>query len=785
VASASAWQQTQSAIGLAEGVAVDGSGDVFVTGGNRPTGDDSSFAITRYGADGTLVWQTALDGGPGAAQAGLRLALDGAGDVFATGTLATSSVIGAFAVVSLRASDGAEQWRRVIDPGVTGDPGGGGIVVGVHPSGDVLAAGTTLAFDHTPRITVVRLAAATGAVVWKHTVFGQAAVQAGVVTPDGDVVVGGSRGVLSSSSFFFLARIDGATGAEEWHYDAGLTAQNMVFDVTLDGAGQVLATGMLRNLVTQWVDFFTVKVSGATGSEIWRHTVPARQRLLDGTLIGGHGYGYRVVATPDGDAVASGSMTTGRDTQNADDMIIVRMRGADGSEMWRSSPGGAFNDLAYVSDVGPEGDILVSGVDTQDPNVGPIPVLLRLDGSTGEERWRSELPGQTVARAVLGGGSSVVFVGSDDQLLYGLMVGKIGWARGTLCGDGALDPTESCDDGNDTIGDGCDAACRPEKVVSAIVAAGGSVGTDLENDGATATDPIETTVTSPVGGTISVLETTPPVGVAGPYLLLGREVRITAPTATPEAPLTIDFVLDVSALAGEDEDTLVVFRNGVAVGTCTGAAGHAEPSPCITLRERLPDGDVHLRVLTAAASTWDVAAYTCEPASGCIGPVSPSKAKVQIKSVKPDRGTFAWKWTKGLQLAAADVTGPATSGSLAVCVFGDGDGRSPLLYWARAPGGGSCEGKPCWKISSGGVSYKDGGRSRHGLVTLIAKSDENGRGKIVAKASRDGFVAPDLPIEAVSLRIQLQSDDGTCWETIVPGLSAIQNDATRFKSAID
>ena len=31
-----------------------------------------------------------------------------------------------------------------------------------------------------------------------------------------------------------------------------------------------------------------------------------------------------------------------------------------------------------------------------------------------------------------------------------------------VCGDGALDPGEECDDGNTTSGDGCDASCQLE-----------------------------------------------------------------------------------------------------------------------------------------------------------------------------------------------------------------------------------------------------------------------------------------------------------------------------------
>src|SRR5439155_518579 len=40
-----------------------------------------------------------------------------------------------------------------------------------------------------------------------------------------------------------------------------------------------------------------------------------------------------------------------------------------------------------------------------------------------------------------------------------------------LCGDGHLDPGEQCDDGNTTVGDGCNAACRTEVCGDGVVQA--------------------------------------------------------------------------------------------------------------------------------------------------------------------------------------------------------------------------------------------------------------------------------------------------------------------------
>jgi hypothetical protein len=67
------------------------------------------------------------------------------------------------------------------------------------------------------------------------------------------------------------------------------------------------------------------------------------------------------------------------------------------------------------------------------------------------------------------------------------------------------------------------------------VSAGGTVTTDTESDGATAEDPVETSVTSPSAGTISILEeeaATPPPAA---FQVVGQQVQITAPPATAAA----------------------------------------------------------------------------------------------------------------------------------------------------------------------------------------------------------------------------------------------------------
>ena len=144
---------------------------------------------------------------------------------------------------------------------------------------------------------------------------------------------------------------------------------------------------------------------------------------------------------------------------------------------------------------------------------------------------------------------------------------------------------------------------------STTVMPGGTATTDDEADGATPADPVETQLTSPLAGDVTIQESpiteTPPLG----YGFLTQQVNITAPAATAADPLVIQFIIDASRIPpGEDETTIEIFRNAVLVPACTGAPGVAAPDPCISSRVVVGD-DAVITALTSAASAWNIGVH--------------------------------------------------------------------------------------------------------------------------------------------------------------------------------
>ncbi|HVN84178.1 MAG TPA: hypothetical protein VMW17_04950 [Candidatus Binatia bacterium] len=140
---------------------------------------------------------------------------------------------------------------------------------------------------------------------------------------------------------------------------------------------------------------------------------------------------------------------------------------------------------------------------------------------------------------------------------------------------------------------------------SQTVGAGGTVTTDPSNTGATITNVMTTAVTTPNGGTVSIVETALGVSVPPAFTLLGQAVTVSAPRATAAAPLVIVLRLDASIIpAGATPDMVQVLKDGTQVPICLTNDGTANPDPCVAARTQLGDGDVSITVRSSSAATF-------------------------------------------------------------------------------------------------------------------------------------------------------------------------------------
>ena len=279
-----------------------------------------------------LAWQTEIDGTASGSDRVFSVAVDGGGDVIAGGFVSNSGTGPDFAVVKLDGASGTELWRTEIN-------------------------GTANSTDEVRSV----------------------AVDAG-----GDVIAGGLVSNSGTFSDFLVVKFDGASGVELWQTEIDGTASgsDRVFSVAVDGGGDVIAGGFVSNSGTG-PDFAVVKLDGASGTELWGTEINGTRNASD--LV------FSVAVDGDGNVIAGGSI---QNSGTGLDFAVVKLAGATGAELWRTEINGTANStdevLSLAVDAG--GDVIAGGSVSNSGTFSDFAVV-KLDGATGAELWRTEING--------------------------------------------------------------------------------------------------------------------------------------------------------------------------------------------------------------------------------------------------------------------------------------------------------------------------------------------------------------------------------------------------------
>ena len=206
---------------------------------------------------------------------------------------------------------------------------------------------------------------------------------------------------------------------------------------------------------------------------------------------------------------------------------------------------------------------------------------------------------------------------------------------------------------------------------SQSVAAGGTVSTATADGTASSSDPLNTSITTPVAGTVTINETSVSQPETSGFSFFGQQVNIDAPQASVQNPLSLKFVIDSSVLgsAGVDYNSMQLFRDGVRIEPCDAGASSttASPDPCIKQRAQLSDGDASITVLSSHASAWNLgiakAGTPLYSFKGFLQPVDnlPTVNTVKAGSAVPVK--FSLGGDKGLDVFAAGYPRSGTTPS--------------------------------------------------------------------------------------------------------------------------
>lgn len=252
---------------LPRAVALDPFGDVVVTGETwtgRSLMAPPDFATVKVdGATGAHLW-TSLYNGPGAGQDQARdIAVDGNGDVVITGASAGTTQNDDTATIKYAGGLGTELWvARYTGPG-----GIGAEALALDSSGNVVIGGTFRASATNLDFGTLKLDGTSGVTLWAARYDGPAADFDAIrdVTVDGAgnvIVTGYSTGDANDTYDIATIKYAGPTGACLWtvRYSAPTTGNDGGNAVVVDAAGDVVVTGKSYRSDTNY-DYVTIKYS--------------------------------------------------------------------------------------------------------------------------------------------------------------------------------------------------------------------------------------------------------------------------------------------------------------------------------------------------------------------------------------------------------------------------------------------------------------------------------------------------------------------------------------------
>ena len=251
-----------------KGLCVDQHGNVFVLGTDHETEDTTVYTTIRYNPDGSEAWVVKYRG-PGYWNRAEAMAIDGRGNIIVTGRSEDPGSDGDYATIKYN-SAGVELWvARYSGPASQWD---GAYAVAVDSSDNVYVAGSSGSTSSGTDIVTIKYTSE-GDEVWVARYNGPANADdhGDCVSTDalGNVYVLGGRDLHYSNSYVLIKY--NSDGSEAWVRSPIGYERDCKRSMKLDNVGNIYITGASEESNSNnHDDFLTIKYT-PDGNEVWRN----------------------------------------------------------------------------------------------------------------------------------------------------------------------------------------------------------------------------------------------------------------------------------------------------------------------------------------------------------------------------------------------------------------------------------------------------------------------------------------------------------------------------------
>jgi hypothetical protein len=248
-------------------LAVDDAGNVYVTGASGDTVTGSDYATVKYDSTGIQQWVARYDGPASGADLAKAMSIDGAGNVYVTGSSHGGVLTHEDYATVKYDSLGGEQW--VVRYSSLFDNPDCANAIAVDDAGSVYVTGSVYDFTNFNYATIKYNSSGVEQWVMKYgTLLSQDEASVIVLDADANVIVTGASSSQLSSYDYATVKYDSG-GIQQWvaRYDGPASGADLAKAMSIDGAGNVYVTGYSAGQGTGF-DYATIKYSAA-GIEQW------------------------------------------------------------------------------------------------------------------------------------------------------------------------------------------------------------------------------------------------------------------------------------------------------------------------------------------------------------------------------------------------------------------------------------------------------------------------------------------------------------------------------------
>src|SRR5262245_34409957 len=251
-----------SGVDEAQALALDSSGNVYVTGSSAAANGLTDYATIKYDTNGTQIWVARYNGPGNASDDARAIKLDPTGNVYVTGGSMGANGFLDYATIKYSPS-GSQLWVARYDGPGSGEDDAKGLVV--DSAGNAIVTGYSLSAATAYDYATIKYDTL-GNELWVARYDGPASAydEASAIALDsvGNVfVTGASRGV--GTNFDYATIKYDSNGNQVWvaRYDGPGHMGDYATAIALDSSGNVHVTGRSVDGTGNWSDYATIRYS--------------------------------------------------------------------------------------------------------------------------------------------------------------------------------------------------------------------------------------------------------------------------------------------------------------------------------------------------------------------------------------------------------------------------------------------------------------------------------------------------------------------------------------------